>query len=165
MVSLIRLPSRKLVFAQIYRRETVTPRPDIPIIFIPGILNTTKTFTPLIPHLPEYTRIVYDMAGHGETPAGDATITITSLAQDINDVLAYYGYQHAIVVGHSAGAILALQFAAQFPGKAEKLILMGPLRLPLIKVEQLNNANLIRGLPMVAMVRLTFRPSGQGIVE
>lgn len=154
MVKLITISSGKAVYAEMYPRDPSpsTNTPDIPLIFIPGFVNSTRTFTPLIPYFPNYTRIIYDMEGHGYTPAGPAPITIESLAQDLHDVLAFYGYKRSIVIGHSAGALIALQYAHQFPGAAARLVLMGPLGLPLPKEFMMANANLVREMPIEAMV-------------
>ncbi|THH00354.1 hypothetical protein EW026_g2187 [Hermanssonia centrifuga] len=151
MPPLIVLPSGKSVYAEIHSR-TSGGSPDIPIIFIHGFLNTTLTWVPVLPYFTGYTRILYDMEGHGNTPAGDAPITISSLAQDLNDILDYHGYDEAIVVGHSAGTTVAMQFAHQFPRKTELLVLMGPLGLPLPRDEMMANADLIRNMSMEDMV-------------
>lgn len=161
MAPLIVIPSGKPVYAEIHYRDTVTDEPDIPIVFLHGFLNTTVTWDSVLPYFPDYTRISYDQEGHGNTPAGMAQITISSLAEDLNGILEHYGYDKAMIVAHSAGAVIALQFANQYPGKTQSLVLMGPLGLPLPRDDMMANADLIRTMPLEDMVTYVMQWLGK----
>lgn len=117
--------------------------PDIPLLFIHGFNNTTKTWVPLLPYFTQYTRIMFDVEPHGRTGVSGKPINTPNHAIDVDDILAYFGYNNAIIVAHSAGTLIAMQFAHDFPGKAKRLVLLGPLMQPL-PAELLDITELVR---------------------
>ena len=75
--------------------------------------------------------LAVDLPGHGRTP-GAPLATIAELADWVKAVLDRSGIKSACVVGHSMGALVALEFAARHPQAAEKLALIGvayPMRV------------------------------------
>ena len=104
--------------------------PDIPLLFVHGFNHSSNTWVPLYPHLQEYTRIAFDVEPHGYTGSLGGSLTMKQHAEDASNVLEYFGYSKAIVVGHSAGTLIVHQFAHDFPQKAVKLIYLGPPKLP-----------------------------------
>ncbi|KAJ3533879.1 hypothetical protein NM688_g7219 [Phlebia brevispora] len=146
--SRITLRSGKTLYVEKYDRVTdlQIETPDTPLLFIHGFSYTIKTWIPLLPHFPQYTRIVFDAEPHGRTGASGGPINTPNHAIDVNDILTYFGYGSAILIAHSAGTMIAMQFAHDFPGKAKKLVLLGPLGQPL-SPEVHTGPHLVRTLP------------------
>lgn len=68
--------------------------------------------------------LALDLPGHGRTP-GPPLATIADLADWVKAVLDERQVKAACVVGHSMGALVALEFAARHPQAAEKIALIG----------------------------------------
>lgn len=129
---MVTLKSGKRVYAEKHDRNTNTndASTDIPILFIHGFMMTCESWRPLLDSFPEHTRILYDNEPHGKTGKSGNTITYPYLAQEAREVLSYFGYDKAIVVGHSAGGVIAVQLAGDFLGVVQTLILVTPMNIP-----------------------------------
>ena len=64
-----------------------------------------------------------DLRGHGGTEALPGDYTMAELAGDLAALLDALGVERAVIGGISIGGMIAQQFAADFPGRAEALIL------------------------------------------
>jgi pimeloyl-ACP methyl ester carboxylesterase len=127
---LAQLPSGKSVYAEKHDRTTTSSTPDIPITFIHGMNCTHHSYDRVLPLLPEYTRIVYDVEPFGQTRPTGGPLDTCSQARDVHDVLAYYGYTTAHVVAHSGGCTIGAQVAHDCPAMVRTLVLVAPLTLP-----------------------------------
>ena len=125
----IQLPSGKSIWAEKHPRPVGSVSPDIPILFIHGMNNSSKTWEPILPAFMAYTRIVYDVEPFGESRPTGGPLDIPSQARDTRDVLAHYGYAAAYVVAHSGGSSIARQFAHDNPHMVRKLVLLSPVVL------------------------------------
>lgn len=67
-----------------------------------------------------------DLRGHGSSMYR-GRINCQRWCDDITTILAKEGCSRAIILGHSLGAQVALQFAAMHPGKTRGLILIDPV--------------------------------------
>lgn len=74
--------------------------------------------------------VTYDARGQGQTPAGDAPLTLELHAADLAALLDSVGAQTAHLVGFSHGARIALQFANSFPDRVDKLVLVSATAKP-----------------------------------
>ena len=75
--------------------------------------------------------LAVDLPGHGRSD-GPPLKTIEEMADWIKDVLAEKKIRTAALVGHSMGALVALEFAARHPERAERIALIGvayPMRV------------------------------------
>lgn len=80
-----------------------------------------------VPHLARRYRVLrLDCRGHGESPAppADYQWDIRRLAQDVHDALAALGVRRVHYAGASAGGIVGLQFAHDFPEQVASLTLV-----------------------------------------
>ena len=66
-------------------------------------------------YLANHRVILPDVRGHGESEAPKGIYSMTSLAKDIDHLLAFLGVSKAIVCGHSMGGYIALAFAENSP--------------------------------------------------
>ena len=73
---------------------------------------------------PDYRLIAYDVRGRGESDKPPKGYSLEIYAQDIGALLDHFGLKSAIIMGHSGGANQGLYFAARFPKRVRKLILI-----------------------------------------
>src|ERR671916_2492968 len=95
------------------------------LLLLHGIANSSQTWEHVAPRLSErFTLIAPDLLGHGQsaTPRGD--YSLGAHASGVRDLLTALGQQRVTVVGHSLGGGIAMQFAYQFPERAERLVLV-----------------------------------------
>jgi pimeloyl-ACP methyl ester carboxylesterase len=71
----------------------------------------------------KYRVIVFDYRGMGLSTNSDSTISISSLASDINALLCELSIDKTHVLGWSMGGYVAQMFAVNYPEKVSKLVL------------------------------------------
>ena len=104
-----------------------------PLLALHGWLDNAGSFDALAPLLATQWHIVaLDLRGHGQSvhiPAG-AWYHYVDYFDDIRATLDRLGWARASLLGHSLGGALASQFAAIYPERVERLLLieaLGPL--------------------------------------
>jgi proline iminopeptidase len=71
--------------------------------------------------------VFYDQRGRGRSFAGEVPeVTIASEIADLDAVRAATGADRAVVLGHSWGALVALEYAWTHPDRVSSLVLMNP---------------------------------------
>jgi proline iminopeptidase len=75
-----------------------------------------------------YHLIYYDQRGRGRSANGvkPEDVTLASDIADIEKVRQYYHLDSVVLLGHSWGTVLALEYALRYPGRVSHLILMNP---------------------------------------
>ena len=97
-----------------------------PVILVHGIAGSSMTWGRVIPGLAERTSVVApDLLGHGGSTKSAGDYSLGALANGIRDLMDALGHERATLVGHSLGGGVALQFAYQYPGRCERLVLVG----------------------------------------
>lgn len=71
----------------------------------------------------KYKVIVFDYRGMGLSTNADSTMSISSLAEDVNALLSELSIEKAHVLGWSMGGYVAQMFAVNHPEKVNKLVL------------------------------------------
>ena len=66
----------------------------------------------------------FDQRGCGRSGPSDQQ-TMARLAQDIDELREYWGHEQVVVLGHSAGATLAVIYAATYPGRTARVVYLG----------------------------------------
>ncbi len=91
-----------------------------PVLLLHGAGGSGHSFRHLIPFLtPQYRVIVPDLPGQGCTRAGGMRrLGLEVMADDLNTLCAHLGHQPFAVIGHSAGAAIALRMADLVPLRA-----------------------------------------------
>lgn len=98
----------------------------VPVIALHGWLDNAGTFDLLAPQLPGCEIVALDLAGHGLSGArsADASYNIWQDVGDLDDVADELGWNRFNLVGHSRGGAIAMLYAATFPERVEKLVLI-----------------------------------------
>ncbi len=94
------------------------------VILMHGYAENSRMWRPAMPVLAEkFTVIAPDLPGIGESDI-PPTVSMTSAAVTIHDLVRSLGIAKARIVGHDIGLMVAYAYAAQFPAETEKLVLM-----------------------------------------
>jgi pimeloyl-ACP methyl ester carboxylesterase len=96
-----------------------------PILCIHGITANCRCWDVLAEALtPDYRVIAMDLRGRGQSAKPAAGYSPDHHLRDINCLLDDLQLERAVIVGHSLGAFIGLAFAAQYPQRTERLILV-----------------------------------------
>ena len=102
----------------------------LPVIVLHGGPDFDHAY--LRPELDEladsYRLIFYDQRGRGKSGENirPEAVTLTSDLEDLDTVRRYFRLAAAVLLGHSWGALLALEFALRHPALVSHLVLMNP---------------------------------------
>ena len=72
-----------------------------------------------------YRVIALDTRGHGKSPRGTKPFTIELFSCDLYEFMEEHEISHAVILGFSDGANIAMKFAMKYPNKIKALILNG----------------------------------------
>jgi pimeloyl-ACP methyl ester carboxylesterase len=95
------------------------------VVLIHGFGDTGDMWAPLAAELAQdYTVVVPDLRGMGlfSHPAGG--YDKKTQAADIRAVLSRLGLDHSAIIGHDIGTMVAYAYAARYPDKTDKLVVM-----------------------------------------
>ena len=100
------------------------------IILLHGLKSSGRTFYPLVKQLStDYFLIIPDLPAHGETilknnNSYDFIPTMDDMISVIDILVTTYKIEKLIIIGHSMGGMIALQYAYLFPENIDKLVMM-----------------------------------------
>ena len=72
-----------------------------------------------------FTCYAFDMLGHARSDKPSRQFTMPDFAASMDEAMDSLGIERAHVVGNSVGSILAAEFAASFPDRVDRLLLVG----------------------------------------
>lgn len=111
-----------------YRRWSPSePVDDLsPILLLHGLASATRIWDLVAPLLAErgYVVTALDQRGHGESEKPNTGYDFTTILADDTAAVEALAIEQPIVVGHSWGAMVALQYAAQQRDEVAKLVLV-----------------------------------------
>lgn len=113
-----------------------------PLLLLPGWPQTWWSYRHLMPLLAQkHTVIVVELRGMGDSDKPVEGYTKKHMASDMKELVAALGYEKVHVAGHDIGGNVAYAFAANYPEKVNKLILLDTpppdenmYRLPMLPV-------------------------------
>jgi pimeloyl-ACP methyl ester carboxylesterase len=98
----------------------------VPLLIMHGWGNTKETVRPLSDQLSSYTQTVaIDLPGHGQSAVPNSVWSMTDFSEAVAHFLEQRGLTKVDIVGHSFGGKTAIKFAAQFPDRVNKIVLIG----------------------------------------
>ena len=96
-----------------------------PLVLIHGVGMGKEVWAPQIEAFAaDYQVISYDMLGHGGSAIPDENVTLADYARQLYQLLTDLKISAANIVGHSMGALVALEFALTYPDKVIRLVPM-----------------------------------------
>ena len=106
-----------------------------PVIALHGWLDNAASFTPMAELLDKFHVVALDFPGHGQSakrPRG-TKYHLTDYVADVAHGVEDLGFSRFHLMGHSLGAGVAIVYAALYPEKVQKLVLIdgiGPISAP-----------------------------------
>lgn len=96
------------------------------LLLIHGIGGGLEDWHKVIPLLSNcgYRVIGLDLPGHGKSDKGRADYSLGAMASVVRDLLTHVNVASAVIVGHSLGGGIGMQFAYQFPAMSDGLVLV-----------------------------------------
>ncbi|GDX05887.1 esterase [Buttiauxella sp. A111] len=95
-----------------------------PIVLIHGLFGSLDNLGVLARDLgQEHTLLQIDLRNHGLSPRSPE-MNYAAMAQDVVETLDEYGFEKAIIIGHSMGGKVAMALTAIAPERIEKLVLI-----------------------------------------
>ena len=96
-----------------------------PILCIHGITANCRSWDTLAQALaPEYHVMAMDLRGRGLSDKPSQGYSLDYHLKDINCLLDDLGIDRVVIMGHSLGAFIGLAFAAAYPDRTDRLILV-----------------------------------------
>jgi pimeloyl-ACP methyl ester carboxylesterase len=120
--------------AQLFVEET-GPESDAGVVFMHGSALRTDLWHYQMEAFPGRRLIFFDLRGHGlSQPKGSSDYSMKTLAGDLEAVIDDAGLQEVVVVGHSIGGMVALEYACehleQLNGRIKGLVLANTTHRP-----------------------------------
>ena len=92
------------------------------LFLIHGIGARRATFAKLVDGLKDrFTCIRYDLRGHGESPAPNASFGLKDLVDDLEALRSAIGIERAHFAGHSLGGMIGPAYAKRYPERVKSL--------------------------------------------
>jgi pimeloyl-ACP methyl ester carboxylesterase len=104
------------------------PGAEQPLVFVHGWCCGRWAFAPQVSHFLArgHEILTLDLPGHGDSGPLDGPVSIGTLAEAVRGTMASTGMVRAVVVGHSMGAVTALQLAVEHPELVEAVVAVDP---------------------------------------
>lgn len=99
-----------------------------PLIFLHGYPDNLQIWSDLLPLLADRFQVIaFDWPGMGGSEAWPGGTTPMHMADRLRDLLDFWGIARASIVGFDMGGQPALVFAARYPERIERLVVMNSL--------------------------------------
>jgi pimeloyl-ACP methyl ester carboxylesterase len=101
-----------------------------------GYAGVAETWEYQINHFMRFTRVVApDLRGHGQSDAPMTQYSMDELVADLEQITEVLSFpEKFVLIGHSFGGAICIEYAARHPERLEKLILLAtPGEYPLPK--------------------------------
>lgn len=95
-----------------------------PLIIIHGLFGSADNWRSMAKYFSRFYRVIsVDLRNHGRSPHSDEQ-NFTVMADDIHELCEDLQLEHVHILGHSLGGKVAMMFAAMYPQKVSKLIVV-----------------------------------------
>ena len=97
------------------------------IVFIHGVGMNQHIWQSQIDYFSKnYTVVVYDMLGHGHSPVPPEDAQLVDYADQLVELVEHLGISKLVLVGHSTGALISVEFALQ---NSDKVLALLPINI------------------------------------
>ena len=95
-------------------------------LLVHGIGGCASDWHKVIPELVNrgHYVVAVDLPGHGASGKEGGDYSLGAIASVLRDLIAHLGLEKVVIVGHSLGGGIAMQFHYQFPSACEGLVLV-----------------------------------------
>lgn len=125
----------------VYRQSRVS-KAAATLVFLHGIGNSGKTWDDVVAGVPDTVDVVIlDMLGFGDSPRPEWAIydAATQARSVAKTLLASGVFKNVVLVGHSMGSLVAVEFARRYPRLVSSLVLCSP---PIYSLDKSDDATL-----------------------
>lgn len=100
----------------------------LPVVFLHSLAGNASQWSAQLDHLRAIRRAVaLEWRGHGLSGAPeDGDYSVPAAANDVEGAVERLGIERMVLVGHSGGGLVALQYAADHPERVAGLLLVDP---------------------------------------
>lgn len=113
------------IFSRIWASASGEAAPDA--VLLHGLVVSGAYMEPLAQQLCQrYRVLVPDLPGFGESEDPERTLTISELAEALARWMDSMGAQDALMIGNSFGCQIITEFVLHHPGRARRLVFIGP---------------------------------------
>ncbi|TXI02445.1 MAG: alpha/beta hydrolase [Rhizobium sp.] len=99
------------------------------ILMLHGFSDTSRSFLALEPYFSGYRLIIPDLPGHGASAPGNG-MHVSDFAASIDMLIEYLGLSRIALIGHSMGAMTAIELAARRRDDIGALVLLSASLTP-----------------------------------
>jgi len=100
-----------------------------PVLLLHGFTDSSRSWSLVVPQLERYRLLIPDQRGHGASDAPLCCYGSAQMAFDAVQFLDAVGVERASVAGHSMGSMVAIAMAAEYPGRVNRIALLGSTAL------------------------------------
>lgn len=100
----------------------------LPVLFVHADIGNVTQWREALDHLrPTRRAVALDLRGHGRSaPAANGDYSFSGRAEDVAALVDALDLARFVLVGHSGGGVVAVQYAAQHPDRVAGLLLVDP---------------------------------------
>lgn len=95
------------------------------VILLHGFTDTSRSWTQVAPALSAHRVIIPDQRGHGASATPECCYALADFAYDIKLLMDKLKIDRASIAGHSLGSLIAMEFAATYPERVDRLVIAG----------------------------------------
>ena len=116
---------------------------EVPLLFLHSLAGSTEHWNDQLKAIRQTNRgITFDFAGHGRSKQiKDTPITLKAFVKNVEEVVGCLQLKQFILIGHSMGSAVAIDYACRYPDQVAGLMLVDPVgdstQMPTEMVQQI----------------------------
>jgi esterase len=132
-----------------------------PLVILHGLFGFSDNWQTHAKRLSEYYRVILvDLRNHGHSPWSDE-FSYVVMAEDVEALFRSLDLSKVILLGHSMGGKVAVNFAQRFPSYLEKLIVVDIG----VKAYPQHHDHIIAGMHAIDLERIKIRSEAEAILK